>query len=49
MTKTQRINAAIDALARLYENGHLLASTAPDELLQMAADEIRAWREEVKK
>lgn len=45
MTSRERLDAAIDALARLYENGQLLASTAPAELLQMAVEEIKASRE----
>jgi hypothetical protein len=45
MTSRERLDLAIDALARLYENGHLLASTAPSELLMMAVEEIRASRE----
>jgi hypothetical protein len=49
MTSRERLDLAINALANLYENGQLLASTAPAELLQMAVDEIQASREERKK
>lgn len=44
MTSRERLDEAINALANLYENGQLLASTASAELLQMAVEEIRAWR-----
>ncbi len=44
-----RLEAAINALADLYEYGHLTAVAWPDELLMQAVNEIKASREERKK
>jgi hypothetical protein len=43
---SNKISAAIDKLAGLYEFGHLQAETAPDEFLAQVTDEIAALREE---
>lgn len=42
--RQERISAAIDRLAGLYEGGHLLAATTPEVLLGMACDEIEQAR-----
>jgi len=42
-----RTSAAIDALADLYDHGHLLASSEPDKLLMLAVEEIKRARAEV--
>lgn len=44
-TKQERLSDAIDALASLYEFGHLQACTYPEDLLMTAVEEIRAGRE----
>lgn len=44
MTSRERLDEAINALASLYENGQLLASTAPSELLMRAVREIQLHR-----
>lgn len=42
--RRDRLTAAVDALADLYEYGHLTAIARPDELLMQAVEEIRASR-----
>jgi hypothetical protein len=42
--RTERLNAAIDRLAGLFEFGHLMAETTPADLLNAASDEIERLR-----
>lgn len=42
--RAQRLNAAIDRLAGLFEFGQLMVATEPDKLLEMACDEIEELR-----
>jgi len=46
--KQQRLDSAIDKLANLFENGHLMASTDPETLLDLASEEIKRRRCEKK-
>jgi hypothetical protein len=46
-TRSERLNQAIDDLASMFPNGHLLASTDPAVLLSMAIEELDRSRTKV--